>query len=54
MVPFIQKAHGCFFFCYAIEAQAAQLAISDRPLLMMLPPAAAAIPAYAAAACRCK
>jgi hypothetical protein len=29
MVAFIQKAHGCIFFCYAIEAQAAQLAISD-------------------------
>ncbi len=31
MVAFIQKAHGCIFFCYAIEAQAAQLAISDSP-----------------------
>ena len=30
MVAFIQKAHGCIFFCCAIEAQAAQLAISDR------------------------
>jgi hypothetical protein len=30
MVAFIQKAHGCIFFCYAIEAQAAQLAISNR------------------------
>ncbi len=30
MVVFIQKAHGCIFFCYAIEAQAAQLAIFDR------------------------
>ncbi len=29
MVAFIQKAHGCIFFCYVIEAQAAQLAISD-------------------------
>jgi len=29
MVTFIQKAHGCIFFCYAIEAQVAQLAISD-------------------------
>ena len=29
MVAFIQKAHGCIFFCYAIEAQAAQLAISN-------------------------
>jgi hypothetical protein len=29
MVAFIQKAHGCFFFCYVIEGQAAQLAISD-------------------------
>jgi hypothetical protein len=30
MVTFIQKAHGCIFFvCYAIEVQAAQLAISD-------------------------
>ena len=30
MVAFIQKAHGCIFLCYAIEAQAAQLAISNR------------------------
>jgi len=29
MVAFIQKAHGCIFVCYAIEAQVAQLAISD-------------------------
>ena len=29
MVAVIKKAHGCIFFCYAIEAQAAQLAISD-------------------------
>ena len=29
MVAFIQKAHGCIFFYDAIEAQAAQLAISD-------------------------
>jgi hypothetical protein len=29
MVAFIQKAHDCIFFCYAIKAQAAQLAISD-------------------------
>jgi hypothetical protein len=29
MVAIIQKAHGCIFFCYAIEAQAAQLAFSD-------------------------
>ncbi len=26
---FKEKAHGCIFFCYAIVAQAAQLAISD-------------------------
>ena len=31
MVAFIQKAHGCIFLYDAIEAQAAQLAISDRP-----------------------
>jgi hypothetical protein len=31
MVAFIQKAHGCIFFCFAIKAQAAQLAISNRP-----------------------
>jgi hypothetical protein len=30
MVAFIQKAHGCIFLYNAIEAQAAQLAISDR------------------------
>jgi hypothetical protein len=30
MVAFIQKAHGCIFFYDAIEAQAAQLAISNR------------------------
>jgi hypothetical protein len=30
MVAFIKKAHGCIFFCDAIEAQEAQLAISDR------------------------
>ena len=35
MVAFIQKAHGCIFFCYAIEAQAAQLAISDRQTAWM-------------------
>jgi hypothetical protein len=35
MVAFIQKAHGCIFFCYAIEAQAAQLAISDSSATMM-------------------
>ena len=29
MVAFIQKAHGCIFLYDAIEAQAAQLAISD-------------------------
>ncbi len=29
MVTVIQKAHGWIFFCYAIEAQVAQLAISD-------------------------
>ncbi len=29
MVTFIQKAHGCIFLYDAIEAQAAQLAISD-------------------------
>ena len=29
MVAFIQKAHGCIFLYYAIEAQEAQLAISD-------------------------
>ncbi len=29
MVAFIQKAHGCIFFYDAIEAQEAQLAISD-------------------------
>jgi hypothetical protein len=29
MAAFIQKAHGCVFFCYAIKAQVAQLAISD-------------------------
>jgi hypothetical protein len=33
MVAFIQKAHGCIFFCYVIEAQAAQLAISDRLIM---------------------
>ena len=31
MVTFIQKAHGCIFLYDAIEAQAAQLAISDSP-----------------------
>jgi hypothetical protein len=31
MVAFIQKAHGCIFLYDAIEAQEAQLAISDRP-----------------------
>jgi hypothetical protein len=36
MVAFIQKAHGCIYFCYAIEAQAAQLAISDRSLSLSL------------------
>ena len=30
MAAFIQKAHGCIFFYDAIEAQEAQLAISDR------------------------
>ncbi len=30
MVAFIQKAHGCIYFYKAIEAQEAQLAISDR------------------------
>ena len=30
MVAFIQKAHGCIYFYNAIEAQEAQLAISDR------------------------
>jgi hypothetical protein len=30
MVAFIPEAHYCIFFCYAIKAQAAQLAISDR------------------------
>jgi hypothetical protein len=29
MVAFIQKAHGCIFLYDAIEAQEAQLAISD-------------------------
>ena len=30
MVAFIQKAHGCIYYFYnAIEAQEAQLAISD-------------------------
>ncbi len=29
MVAFIQKAHGCIYFYNAIEAQEAQLAISD-------------------------
>ena len=29
MVAFIQKAHGCIFLYNAIEAQEAQLAISD-------------------------
>ena len=29
MVTFIQKAHGCIFFCYDIKAQAEQLAISN-------------------------
>ena len=29
MVAFIQKAHGCIYFYKAIEAQEAQLAISD-------------------------
>ena len=33
MVAFIQKAHGCIFLYDAIEAQAAQLAISDSPFL---------------------
>ena len=34
MVAFIQKAHGCIFLYDAIEAQEAQLAISDSlPLL---------------------
>ena len=31
MVAFIQKAHGCIFVYDAIEAQEAQLAISDSP-----------------------
>ncbi len=31
MVAFIQKAQGCIYFYNAIEAQEAQLAISDRP-----------------------
>ena len=31
MVAFIQKAHGCIYFYNAIEAQEAQLAISDSP-----------------------
>jgi hypothetical protein len=31
MVAFIQKAHGCIFFYNAIEAQEAQLAISNSP-----------------------
>jgi hypothetical protein len=30
MVAFIQKAHGFIFLYNAIEAQEAQLAISDR------------------------
>ncbi len=41
MVAFIQKAHGCIFFYEAIEAQEAQLAISDRlppPPSWPLPP----------------
>ena len=29
MVAFIQKAHGCIYLYIAIEAQEAQLAISD-------------------------
>ncbi len=29
MVTFIQKAHGCIFFYDVIEAQEAQLAISN-------------------------
>jgi hypothetical protein len=33
MVAFIQKAHGCIFFYEAIEAQEAQLAISDSRML---------------------
>jgi len=33
MVAFIQKAHGCILSVDAIEAQAAQLAISDKHLL---------------------
>ena len=37
MVAFIQKAHGCIFFCYAIKAQAAQLAISDSRSVLQEP-----------------
>jgi len=37
MVAFIQKAHGCIFLYDAIEAQAAQLAISDSPSLLISP-----------------
>ena len=33
MVAFIQKAHGCIFLYDAIEAQEAQLAISDSDQL---------------------
>ena len=36
MVAFIQKAHGCIYLYNAIEAQEAQLAISDSGSLAAL------------------
>ena len=50
MVAFIQKAHGCIFLYDAIEAQEAQLAISDRPLPPRHRQAAAALMLSAATA----
>jgi hypothetical protein len=50
MVAFIQKAHGCIFFCYAIKAQAAQLAISDRVAKRNLAATALVLAAATAAA----
>ena len=37
MVAFIQKAHGCIFLYDAIEAQEAQLAISDSRSVLQEP-----------------